>query len=160
MLARLRGAQVLLLGVGQDSESRLPAAERVGLQTANLSEKPLEEHLRNSFGEPAPDVWIESSGSVRALSSALECARPGGMITVVGLYAEEMLFSPTPAVRAELSLLFSYACNYADYREALDLLGRGAIDPGPLLSMYPLGSASEAFKAVSKGQVVKAMLVP
>src|SRR5215203_5600121 len=33
MLANLRGAQVLLTGVEQDSESRLPAAERVGLRT-------------------------------------------------------------------------------------------------------------------------------
>src|SRR5918995_262061 len=95
MLARLNGAEVLLTGVGQDSESRLPAAERVGLRTANLGEKPLEEHLRQSFGEPAPDIWIESSGSVRALSSALDSVRPGGTIIVVGIYAEELRFSPT-----------------------------------------------------------------
>jgi threonine dehydrogenase-like Zn-dependent dehydrogenase len=79
---------------------------------------------------------------------------------VVGIYAEEMRFSPTLAVRRELSLLFSYSCTYADYQEALELLGRGEIDPGPLLSKYPLEDAPEAFKAVSKGQTVKAILVP
>jgi L-iditol 2-dehydrogenase len=160
MVAKLRGAEVLLTGVGQDSESRLPAAERVGLRTANLSEEPLEEHLLRSFGEGAPDIWIESSGSVRALRSALESVRPGGTVIVVGLYAEEMRFSPTLAVRRELSLLFSYSCTYADYQEALDLLGRGAIDPGPLLSKYPLEDAPEAFESVSKGRTVKAILVP
>lgn len=160
MLAKLGGAQVLLTGVGQDSESRLPAAEHVGLRTANLSEKPLEEHLRDSFGDHAPDVWIESSGSVRALSSALESVRPGGTVAVVGLYADEMSFSPTDAVRREISLLFSYSCNYADYQTALDLLGSGAIDPGPLLSKYPLEGATEAFEAVGKGRAVKAILVP
>jgi L-iditol 2-dehydrogenase len=160
MLARLRGAEVLLTGVGQDSESRLPVAERVGLSTANLSAKPLEEHLRDRFGDFAPDVWIESSGSVRALGSALESVRPGGTVGVVGLYAEEMRFSPTDAVRREISLLFSYSCNYADYQTALDLLSAGAIDPGPLLSKYPLGNAPEAFEAVGQGQTVKAMLLP
>lgn len=160
MLARLGGAEVLLTGVGQDSESRLPAAERVGLRTANLSDGSLEEHLRHSFGEPAPDVWIESSGSVRALGSALGAVRPGGTVVVVGLYAEEMSFSPTSAVRRELSLLFSYSCNHADYQTALDLLGSGALDPGPLLSKYPLVDAAEAFEAVGKGQTVKAILVP
>ena len=40
MLAQLRGAEVLLTEVEQDTESRLPASERVGLRTANLSEKP------------------------------------------------------------------------------------------------------------------------
>jgi L-iditol 2-dehydrogenase len=160
MLARHREAEVLLTGVGQDSASRLPAAERVGLRTANLSEKPLEDHLRDRFGDYAPDVWIESSGSVRALGSALESVRPGGTVGVVGLYAEEMLFSPTNAVRREISLLFSYSCNYADYQAALDLLGTGAIDPDPLLSKYPLGSAPEAFEAVGQGRTVKAMLIP
>jgi L-iditol 2-dehydrogenase len=160
MLARHRGAEVLLTGVGQDSESRLPVAERVGLSTANLSEKPLEEHLRDRFRDFAPDVWIESSGSVRALGSALESVRPGGTVGVVGLYAEEMRFSPTDAVRREISLLFSYSCNYADYQTALDLLSAGAIDPDPLLSKYTLGNAPEAFEAVGQGRTVKAMLLP
>lgn len=160
MLAKLRGAEVLLTGVGQDSESRLPAAERVGLRTANLSEKPLEAHLRDGFGDRGPDVWIESSGSVKALSSALDSVRPGGTVVVVGLYAEEMTFFPTAAVRREISLLFSYSCNYPDYRTALELLGSGALDPAPLLSKYPLGDAAEAFEAVGKGRTVKAILVP
>jgi L-iditol 2-dehydrogenase len=160
MLARLKGAEVLLTGVGQDAEARLPAAERVGLRTANLNEKPLEKHLQDSFGDQGPDDWIESSGSVRALGSALESVRPGGTIVVVGLYAEEMRFSPTDAVRREISLLFSYSCNYADYQTALELLGSGAIDPGPLLSKYPLEDAPEAFEAVSQGRTVKAILVP
>jgi L-iditol 2-dehydrogenase len=160
MLARLRGAEVLLTGVGQDAEARLPAAERVGLRTANLSGQPLEEHLRRSFGDHAPDVWIESSGSVRALGSALESVRSGGTVVVVGLYAEEMRFSPTDAVRREISLLFSYSCNYADYQTSLDLLGSGAIDPGPLLSKYPLEDAPEAFEEVGRGRAVKAILVP
>lgn len=160
MLARLRGADVLLTGVGQDSEARLPAAERVGLKTANLSEKPLEDHLRSAFGGRGPDIWIESSGSVRALSSALESVRPGGTVVVVGLYAEEMTFFPTTAVRRELSVIFSYSCNYPDYETALGLLGRGALDPGPLLSKFPLGEATEAFEAVGTGRTVKAILVP
>jgi L-iditol 2-dehydrogenase len=160
MVAKLRGAEVLLTGVGQDSESRLPAAKRVGLSTANLSEKPLEEHLRDRFGDYAPDVWIESSGSVRALGSALESVRPGGTVAVVGLYAEEMSFSPTDAVRREISLLFSYSCNYADYQTALDLLASGALDPDPLLSKYPLEDALEAFEAAGNGRTVKAVLIP
>lgn len=160
IVAQLRGAEVLLIGVGQDSEARLPAAQYAGIRTANLSSKPLEEHLRDSFGDYAPDVWIESSGSVSALDSALEFVRPGGTVTVVGIYAEEMCLSPTTAVRRELSMLFSYSCNYADYQAALDLLGSGAVNPDPLLSKYPLEDALLAFKVVGEGKVVKAILVP
>ena len=160
MVARIRGADVLLTGIGQDAEARLPAAERVGLRTANLSEKPLEVHLQDSFGDHGPDVWIESSGSVRALGSALESVRSGGTVVVVGIYADEMPFSPTTAVRRELSVLFSYSCNYADYQTSLDLLGNGALDPGPLLSKYPLEDALGAFEEVGRGRAVKAILVP
>jgi L-iditol 2-dehydrogenase len=87
---------------------------------------------------------------VRALSSALESVRPGGTITVVGLYADEVQFSLTSAVRRELSLLFSYSCNYADYQTSLDLLGRGDIDPGPLLSKYPLEEAPELSRRLGR----------
>jgi threonine dehydrogenase-like Zn-dependent dehydrogenase len=97
---------------------------------------------------------------VQALGSAVESVRPGGAIIVVGLYAEEMRFSPTLAVRRELSLLFSYSCNQADYRVALDLLGQGAIDPTPLLSKYALEDAPRAFEVVGQGEAVKAILVP
>jgi L-iditol 2-dehydrogenase len=160
MLVRSRGAEVVVTGVGGDSEFRLPAAEGVGLRTANLSEKPLDEHLRACFDGHGPDVWIESSGAVRALGSALDVVRPGGTVVAVGLYAGEMTFFPTTAVRRELSLLFSYSCNRADYETALELLGSGALNPGPLLSKYPLEGADDAFAAVAEGRDVKAMLVP
>ena len=97
---------------------------------------------------------------MRALSSALEAVRPGGTVVVVGLYAEEISFSPTSAVRRELNLLFSYSCNYTDYQTALDLLGSGLMDPEPLLSKYSLEEALDAFEAVGKGRTVKAILVP
>ena len=132
----------------------------MGLRTANLSEKPLEEHLQIALGSMLPTSGSRVPGSVKALGSALESVRPGGTVIVVGLYAEEMCFSPTAAVRREISLLFSYSCNYADYQTTLDLLGRGRIDPEPLLSKYPLEDAPEAFEAVGKGQTVKAVLVP
>jgi L-iditol 2-dehydrogenase len=59
MLAQLKGAEVFLTGLGQDSESRLPASERVGLRTANLSEKPLEEPQSRHGSLP---VWRRSDG--------------------------------------------------------------------------------------------------
>ncbi|HYQ82504.1 MAG TPA: hypothetical protein VEP28_00540, partial [Rubrobacter sp.] len=99
-------------------------------------------------------------GSVRALGSALESVRPGGTVAVVGLYAEEMSFSPTDAVRREISLLFSYSCNYADYEATLDLLGSGVLNPEPLFSKYALEDALKAFEAVGQGRTVKAILIP
>jgi L-iditol 2-dehydrogenase len=158
MLARDVGAEVLVTGLEGDARWRLPAVERVGLRTANLSDAPLQDHLPHAFGERSPDLWIESSGSVGALSSALEVVRPGGTVVVVGIYADEMTFSPTSAVRRELDVAFSYSCNRADYETALALLDN--LDLGPLMREYALEDAPDAFAAVGEGRVVKAVLVP
>lgn len=158
LIARLGGARVLVTGLGADSEHRLPAARQAGLQTADLGEASLEEHLLKKLGTAEPDNWIESSGSVKALKSALDTVRPGGSVTVVGLYPEELTFFPTTAVRREIGLWFSYTCNHPDYVTALSLLASSAVDPGPLISTYPLENAPEAFEAAQSSRTVKAVL--
>lgn len=158
LVARIGGARVLVTGVGADSEHRLPAARQAGLQTADLGEASLEEHLLKNLGVAEPDNWIESSGSVKALKSALDTVRPGGSITVVGLYPEDMTFFPTSAVRREIGLWFSYTCNHPDYVTALSFLTNGAMNLGSLVSTYPLENAPEAFEAARSSRAVKAVL--
>lgn len=158
LVARLAGARVLVTGLGADSKRRLPVARLAGLRTADLGEASLEEHLLKELGTAQPDLWIESSGSVRALGSALDSVRPGGNVTVVGLYPEDLTFFPTVAVRREIGVNFSYTCNHPDYRTALELLASGSVDPGPLISTYPLERAPEAFEAVRGSQAIKAVL--
>lgn len=158
LVASRAGAHVVVTGLGADSESRLPAAYLAGLQTANVGEASLDEHLQEKLGTTTPDAWIESSGSVSALESALASVRPGGRVTVVGLYSQELAFSPTMAVRREIDVWFSYSCNYADYRTALDLLTSRALEPRPLVSTYPLEQAPQAFEDAREAKAVKALL--
>ena len=159
-LAKLSGGRVLVVGTGPDGAVRLPTAERLGLLTANLADAPLQEHLSAAFGGHHPDVWVEASGAVQALESALASVRPGGTITVVGMFSEQLTLFPTEAVRSELGLLFSYASSYPDYRTALDLLARRDVDWSSLVSPYPLEEAPQAFEAAEAGDVVKPLLVP
>ena len=151
---------MLVAGTGTDAAVRLPAAERLGLRTANLEHGPLDEHLLKNFGERAPDSWVEASGAVEAFEGALGAVRRGGTITVVGMFSQRLSFFLTEAVRSELGLLFSYASNYPDYKIALDLLARGKVDSVPLVRPYRLEEAPEAFKAAGDGRVVKPLLVP
>lgn len=160
MLAKLSGGKVLMVGTSADAASRLPAAERLGLLTANLDDRPLNEHIKRTFDERAPDVWVEASGAVKALEAALGTVRRGGTVTIVGMFSGQISFFPTDAVRSELSLLFSYASNYADYQIALDLLARGVIDTTPLVQPYRLVEAPQAFAAASAKHAVKPLLIP
>ncbi|MEJ7815938.1 MAG: alcohol dehydrogenase catalytic domain-containing protein [Rubrobacter sp.] len=115
MMAGLSGGEVLVAGTGTDAAVRLPAAERLGLRTANLEHGPLDEHLLKNFGESAPDSWVEASGAVEALEGALGAVRRGGTITGRGhVLAATLLLShgscplgvgPAVQLRVQLSRL-------------------------------------------------------
>lgn len=159
-VAKLCGGEVLVTGAGADSDLRLPAAERLGLLTGSLDERPLEEHLCRSFERRGVDAWIEASGATSALTGALDNVHRGGSITVVGMFSEPISLLPNQAVRNELRLNFSYASTRADYRVALDLLARGEIDPAILSQSFPIEQSQAAFDASAAGRAIKPLLTP
>ncbi|MBU2226318.1 MAG: alcohol dehydrogenase catalytic domain-containing protein [Proteobacteria bacterium] len=159
-IARLRGARVAVIGTGTDSDVRLPAAGKMGMATVNLDRESLDSALRTIFGGRPVDLWVEASGSSGAFKAAVGLIRRGGSMVVIGMYAHEFAWIPTPSVRAEHSLFFSYASADRDYRFALDVMAGGILDLEPLVSHFPLDRAGEAFRAAEVGAVVKAVLLP
>jgi L-iditol 2-dehydrogenase len=157
-LAARCGGAVLVAGAPADAARRLPIAEGLGLAVADVGRTSLEQAVRDRFGRP-PDAWIEASGAVPALRGALTTVRWGGTITVVSLFADALEFRPTDAVRAELTVLFSYASSHPDYVTALRLLAEGDVDADPLIDAFPLADAGAAFEAAATGRAVKPMIV-
>lgn len=86
--------------------------------------------------------------------------RRGGIVTVVGLYAKPFPFFPTPAVRAELDLRFSYASHQRHYQVALDLIRRRVVDLAPLVESFPLSQAPAAVAGAMARRVIKPLLLP
>jgi threonine dehydrogenase-like Zn-dependent dehydrogenase len=159
-LAALSGGDVLVLGTGGDRDRRLPLAERFGLPIGVVGDgAETTEVLREAFGRRPPDAWIEASGAVPALAAAVEGVVNGGEITVVALFARELSFPVTDAVRRELTMRFSYASRHPDYLVALDLLARGAVDGPALATEFPLAQADRALEAAEAQQVVKPLVV-
>lgn len=159
-IARLRGARVAVIGTGADSSTRLPAAGKMGMAAVNLDRESIDTALRTIFGGRPVDLWVEASGSSGAFKAAVGLIRRGGSMVVIGMYAQEFSWIPTPSVRAEHSLFFSYASADRDYRFALDVMAGGILDLEPLVSRFPLDRAGEAFRAAEVGAVVKAILLP
>lgn len=155
LLARLRGAKVLVVGAPADRDARLPVAERLGFETLVAGDRPLSELL------PRPaDILIEASGSAAALSGALGAVRRGGSLTLVGLYAQPVTWFMTNAVRDELTIRCSYASTYPDYERAAQLLAAGLIPVDALISRYPLADGVTAFRDASEKKVMKPVLIP
>ncbi|UCF90119.1 MAG: alcohol dehydrogenase catalytic domain-containing protein [Desulfobacterales bacterium] len=160
LVARLNGARVLICGTEVDAALRLPAAEQLGLRTTNTDQVPLPRAVTHVFGNQPPDLWIEASGATAALKASMDLVRRGGSIVVLAMYHREFSWFPTIPVRAEQTLLFSYASVYRDYIYAIRLMEAHAADVQRLMQFFPLQRASEAFEEANAGRTLKAILVP
>jgi L-iditol 2-dehydrogenase len=147
--ARARGADVTVVGVERDEAVRLPLLRESGFATR--TEAP---------AEPA-GAWIEASGAVAALATAVAGLRAGGDLTAVGMYDRLASLDGSRVVRREITLRGSYGSVAADYRTALDLLcGTTAVPADRMVSPFPLDEWAAALDAVTRGTVIKAALRP
>ncbi|MCF8104468.1 MAG: alcohol dehydrogenase catalytic domain-containing protein [Desulfohalobiaceae bacterium] len=160
LISRHSGAPTLLVGTEQDSGTRLPVAERLGLSTLTLTQDETEADSSSFFQGGPPDLWVEASGSPQALDLALRSVGRGGSLIVVGMYEAASTWQPTQSVRAEHSLFFSYASTCSDYRFAFDFMVDGQMNTDSIATCYSLKNAGSAFNAAIKGQTVKPLLIP
>jgi (R,R)-butanediol dehydrogenase / meso-butanediol dehydrogenase / diacetyl reductase len=89
------------------------------------------------------DVAVECAGSASAIHTALQALRPGGRAVLLSIVTESALIAPMDLIRGEKSLIGSLSHVWdQDFREALQLLGRGAVQAAPLITdRIPLSAA-------------------
>ncbi len=104
------------------------------------------------------DVLFEASGNGRALVSALEVLRPGGIIVQVGLGGDVTLPINT-IVAKEIQLRGTFRF-HEEFALAVELMGKGLIDVKPLITAtLPFDRATEAFElAGDKSKSMKVQL--
>jgi L-iditol 2-dehydrogenase len=64
------------------------------------------------------------------------------------------------AMQRALDVSFSLSSSWSSWDGALALLARGAVDPTPLATVFPLADWQAAFAAIQDRSVVKALLDP
>jgi threonine dehydrogenase-like Zn-dependent dehydrogenase len=167
MYAHLAGAEpVILIGA---PAARLDLAERLDVGDHRLDIERVEpdarvDRVRELTGGRGADVVIECAGVPVAVAEALDLARPGGRVLVLGQYTDH---GPTPLnphriTRKQLEVRGSWAFSAAHYVEYLQtlplLLSRFEVDQ--LITSFPLDRAQEAIDAARTGRIGKAVLVP
>ncbi|MDQ6817215.1 MAG: zinc-binding dehydrogenase [Actinomycetota bacterium] len=167
MYAHLAGAgQVILVG---GPPGRLRLAEDLGVADERLDIEQLDagqrlSRVRELAEGRGGDLVVECTGVPAAVSEALDLARPGGRVLVLGQYTDN---GPTPLnphviTRKQLAVLGSWAFSAAHYVEYLrtlpELAQRFSLER--LVTQFPLNRAQEAIDAVRAGAVGKAVLVP
>lgn len=155
-MARLRGAEVALVGLPGDS-ARLEAGRRYGCTTLTGDAGDWA-RARDGLGA---DGVIDAAGASATLKLALELVRPGGWISKVGWGPQPLNFSLDPLVQKNITLQGSFSHNWPIWERVLALLASGALDVSPIVGgVWPLAQWHEAFDQMRRGQVVKAVLRP
>lgn len=164
-LAAASGAeQVIVIGAPPD---RLAFATRMGATGTLGLDLPHEERaeaVRRLTGGRGADVVIEASGAPEAVSQALDLARDGGRVIVVGQYTDhgEIAINPHRQInRKHLEIRGCWGSDYSHFHRAVRLAARWS-DRIPWAELaarrYPLTRAGEALAAVERREVVKAVI--
>lgn len=154
-LARLRGAEVAVVGLEKD-RPRLRVAERYGC-TSLLGDA--REWSQEVDGLGADGV-IDATGVSPALQVALDLVRPAGWISKVGWGPQPCGFSLDALVQKNVRLQGSFSHNWPIWERILRLLATNQLDLTPVVGgLWKLEDWQTAFRTMHSGEIVKAVLV-
>lgn len=106
------------------------------------------------------DVAFEVSGSQGGLDTAVAAPRSGGTVVVVGIHADRRQVDVHRIYSHELSVLGARLHTRADFRSAIDLLARRAVDVDPLISLVvPPEQVPDAVRRLEDGAGLTKVLV-
>lgn len=99
----------------------------------------------------APDVVFECVGKPGLIERSIECVRPRGTVTVLGLCTAPDRFNPFAAISKEVRIQMAVFYSVRDFEYVIDTLARGAGQPRAMVtdrvSLDELPSAFEALRA-------------
>lgn len=128
LVARTFGARDII-AIGKYA-SRQELAKKYGASVVLEPEDPALHHriLERSDGLGA-ELVIEAAGSPSSLRTAVEVARKGGKIVVLGVFHQEVALDYRSILMMEKQIIGSVIYQRQDFAEAIDIMARGNIDP-------------------------------
>lgn len=156
LMARQRGAEVVISGLDADEPVRLAIARKIGFETLTVGGQ--HPSLTDQLEGQEVDVIVDASGASRVLEEATRIVRPDGTICVVALYPQEVTIDFNVLVRNQIDIRTSYASAKPNYQRAIDALHAGEIPVDELVRSYPLAAGVEAFEEADRQEVLKPIL--
>ena len=158
LIAKAAGARVLVAGTPSDAATRLPTAQRLGLEV--LEPRVYVEDALGKTARGPVDLVLECSGAGPAIDSAIRVVKRGGGITLVGMPSKNIEIDVAQLLRGEITLRASYFGTWQDFERALALIASGAIPSDTLLAPYALDDVLQAFEDAEAQRVVKPLVLP
>ncbi len=145
--------------VSEVSACRLDIARACGLTVNNPMETPLENAILEEFGPDRADVIFECIGNGQTLNHAIEIARKGSTVIVMGVVADPWPVNMGFVQDHELNVLGTAMYRSEDWDIAIDLVNRGLINLNPLVTHHvPFDHYADAYRLIEE-QKDKAMKV-
>ena len=143
--------------------SRLALATQAGAEPVDVRERHPATALAEATGGRGADVVIEAVGSPAAFETAVDVARRGGRVVVVGMYAGESVEIQLGVYWARaLDVRFAGICPvHAWWERAMAAVVQGLIDPLPIVShRLPLEDAALGYDLFDRREATKVILLP
>jgi L-iditol 2-dehydrogenase len=164
IVAAARAAGAATIVAAEPLAHRREAAAAMGASTVVTATTAGDERevILGATGGRGLDVVFEAAGEAAAVDTAVEIARPGAEVVMVGIPAsDETAFRASVARRKELTIRFSRRSSEASMSRAIDLAASGAIDLAGLVSLcVGLPDAARAFEALVARSEIKVIVRP
>jgi L-iditol 2-dehydrogenase len=130
--AKAMGAADVLLS--ELSAYRLETASRCGIKVVNPSREDLLEKIIATFGPDKADVIFECVGINATVKQAIDYARKGSDIVIVGVFADLGTINMGFVQDHELRLIGTAMYRVEDYLKSMELAGAGLINLHALIT--------------------------
>jgi (R,R)-butanediol dehydrogenase/meso-butanediol dehydrogenase/diacetyl reductase len=145
------------IGLGLFLALRAQGGHRGGVENVVLSEPSAE--VRALVSPERPTVGFDAAGSAAAFTAVLGLLGLLGRMVVVAIHTREFPFNPTMALLArERSVLHSYACPAADFREVIDAMAQGHYPTTGWVATRPARELEDDVEELKDGRGTKVPL--
>ncbi len=159
-VAKASGASAVM--ITDISDYKLNKANECGLDLAvNPNEEDLNEAILNNFGPSRADLILECVGVQPTITQAVECARKGTTIVIVGVFGEKPVVDIGLVQDRELSLVGTLMYQQVDYERAIELVAGGKMSLDPMITDYfPFEKYLDAYHKIeaAQGNIMKVMI--
>jgi L-iditol 2-dehydrogenase len=143
---------------------RLEAAQELGaiaIQAGPNSEESasIRKAVAQATGRQGVDVSFEAAGEDPAVETAVDAAKPGGRVVIVGIPAvDHYMFNASTARRKGLTIAICRRMKHT-YPRAIRLVESGRVDVRSLVTHhFPLEKINEAFATALRREGIKIMV--
>ncbi|QPC82622.1 alcohol dehydrogenase catalytic domain-containing protein [Phototrophicus methaneseepsis] len=159
-VAKASGAQAVM--ITDISPYKLEKARQCGIDcTVNTAEENLAEAILQHFGPAKADLILECVGVEPTMTQAVEVARKGTTIVVVGVFGQKPQVDLGLVQDRELSLVGTLMYQQADYERALELVAEGKMHLDEMIThRFAFEDYLDAYHAIedSNGHYLKVMI--